>query len=100
MKALRVRYTVKREFVSQNRENIDAVMAELRARGDVGCQYTSLLEADGQTFVHLVVARDEVALGVVPTLEAFKAFQAALRPNLTAPPNSERWDVVGCSYDP
>lgn len=100
MKALRVRYTVKREFVAENRENIAAVMAELRARGETGCQYTSLMEPDGQTFVHLVVARDEAALGVVPTLAAFQAFQAALRPNLTAPPSSERWDVVGSSYDP
>jgi hypothetical protein len=100
MKALRVRYTVKREFVAQNRENITAVMAELRAKGDVGVKYTSFLEPDGQTFVHMVVARDEATLGIVPTLEAFKAFQTALRPNLEVPPNTEHWDVVGSSYDP
>jgi len=100
MKALRVRYTVKREFVAQNRENIAAVMAELRTKGDVGCKYTSFVEPDGQTFVHVVVARDEATLGIVPTLEAFKAFQAALRPNLEVPPNTEHWDVVGSSYEP
>ncbi len=99
MKAIRVRYTVVREFVPHNRENIAAVMAELRARGDVGCTYTSFLEPDGKTFVHVVVARDEAALGIVPSLEAFAAFQAALRPNLEVPPSSERWDVVGSSYD-
>lgn len=100
MQAIRVRYTVKPEFVDTNRQNIAAVMAELRAKGDVGCKYTSFLEPDGKTFVHVVVARDEASLGTVPTLEAFKAFQAALRPNLEAPPQTEHWGVVGSSYDP
>lgn len=100
MQAIRVRYTVKAEFVAQNRQNIAAVMAELRAKGDVGCKYTSFVEPDGKTFVHLVVARDEATLGIVPTLEAFKAFQAALRPNLEVPPQTEHWDVAGSSYDP
>jgi hypothetical protein len=48
----------------------------------------------------VVVARDEVTMAIVPTLDAFKAFQAALRPNLEVPPTSEHWDVVGSSYDP
>jgi putative heme iron utilization protein len=100
MQAIRVRYTVKREFVAQNRENITAVMAELRAKGDVGVKYTSFLEPDGQTFVHVVVARDETTQAIVPTLEAFKAFQAALKPNLEGPPQTEHWEVVGSSYDP
>lgn len=38
--------------------------------------------------------------GSSPPWRVFKAFQAALRPNLAAPPNTEHWDVVGCSYDP
>jgi putative heme iron utilization protein len=100
MEAIRVRYSVKREFVATNQENIAAVMAELRARGDVGVKYASFLEPDGQTFVHLVVARDEPTMAIVPTLDAFKAFQAALRPNLEVPPQSERWQVVGSSFDP
>lgn len=100
MLALRVRYTVNPDFVATNRENIAAVMAELRARGDTGVKYASFLEPDGKTFVHLVVARDEAAQAVVPALDAFKAFQAALRPNLEVPPQTEHWTVVGSSFDP
>lgn len=100
MQAIRVRYTVKAEFVADNQHNISAVMAELRARGDVGVKYASFLEPDGKTFVHVVIARDQAAQDVIPTLEAFKAFQAGLRPNLEVPPQTEAWQVVGSSFDP
>jgi len=99
MQAIRVRYTVKQEFVDTNRANIAAVMAELRAKGDVGVSYTSFLEPDGKTFVHVLVARDEDARQVLPSLEAFNTFQAALRPNLEVPPEPQPWAVVGSSYD-
>jgi hypothetical protein len=46
-----------------------------------------------------VVARDQQAQDLVPALAAFKAFQAALRPNLEVPPQTEAWQVVGSSFD-
>jgi putative heme iron utilization protein len=99
MQAIRVRYTVNTDFVATNRQNIAAVMAELRALGDVGVKYASFLEPDGKTFLHVVVARDQQAQDLVPALAAFKAFQAALRPNLEVPPQTEAWQVVGTSFD-
>lgn len=99
MKAIRVQYTVKQEFVDTNRANIAAVMEELRAKGDVGVQYTAFLGPDGKTFTHVVVLRDEEASGVVPSLDAFKTFQAQLRQNVEVPPAAEDWAVVGSSYD-
>jgi hypothetical protein len=57
-----------------------------------------MIEPDGVTFVHLAIVRDEQAEGVIPSLSAFKAFQAALKPNLVVPPQSEKWDVVDRSF--
>ncbi|MEM6991987.1 MAG: hypothetical protein AAF721_15870 [Myxococcota bacterium] len=99
MYATRVRYTVNDSYVEQNKANIRKVMDEVRAKSEGGVQYNAFVEADGKTFVHIVVVRDEALKSVVPSTDAFKAFQAALKPNLEVPPANESWSLVGATYD-
>jgi len=47
MRAVKVEYTVKPEYVSTNKANIQKVMDELRALGDVGILYSSYVKEDG-----------------------------------------------------
>ena len=98
MHAVRVQYTVRPDFVATNEANIRAVMDELRALGDVGVYYSAFRLGDGATFLHLVVMDDVNLAGIVPGLDAFKVFRAALREGLQAPPTDETWTVVGTSF--
>ena len=97
MLATQVTYRVHPAFVTTNQANIGAVMAELAALGDVGVQYTAFLRPDGVTFVHLVVARDEAAMKIVPNLADFRVFREALRTGAESPPENESWSVVGAN---
>jgi hypothetical protein len=100
MKATRVQYTVRADYVATNEANIQAVMEELRAKGEVGVKYSAYRTGDGgRTFVHLVVAKDEESISVVPRLAAFQTFREGLSGGAESPPQVERWDVVGTSFD-
>lgn len=96
MKAIRVTYTVRPDFVATNEANIRAVMAELRALGDVGLTY-SAFRTDETTFVHLVVMDDDSKGDIISGLAAFGAFRAALKGGATSPPQQADWTVVGTS---
>jgi hypothetical protein len=54
MKVTRVQYTVRGDFVAENKANIEAVMRELRALGRADVQYAVYLHDDARTFMHLV----------------------------------------------
>ena len=99
MKAIRVQYTVKDDFVETNHANVRAVMEELRGKGNVGVKYTTFVLGDGRTFVHVAIHRDEAAADIIPSLPAFHTFRTALKDNVEVPPSSEEWTVVGTSYD-
>lgn len=100
MKTIRVQYTVKKEFVETNKANIQAVMDELRSQNNANVQYSAFLLEDGQTFMHFVVLKDEEAGTVVPGLQAFKAFQTALKASQPeVPPKSEVLDLVGSAHN-
>jgi hypothetical protein len=99
MQAIRVKYTVREDFVERNRENIAAVMRELRARGDCGIQYAAFLAPDGKTFRHVLVLANEEAKSVVPGLDSFKHFQSELKQNVEVPPSPENWAWVDGNYE-
>ena len=70
MKVTRVQYTVRSEFVEENKQNIEAVMRELRALGNNDVRYAVYLHDDGKTFMHLVhqnTAEAEAAADVART---------------------------------
>ncbi|MGH2563153.1 MAG: hypothetical protein ACRDE8_10910 [Ginsengibacter sp.] len=98
MKAVKVEYTVKPEYVNTNKANIQKVMDELRTLGDTGTLYSTYIKDDGVSFVHFSIHRDEE--NIIPTLESFKAFSNQLKSEgLTAPPQAIKLNLVAKSFD-
>jgi hypothetical protein len=77
MRITRHRYSVKPEFVAQNRQNLDEFIAALTAASVPGLSYRVFLEEDGQTFLHLVTSQDDPS-AVITGLPSFKTFQSEL----------------------
>ena len=77
MKITRHRYTVKPEFVEQNRQNLDEFIAALTAASVPGLSYRIFLEEDGKTFLHLVTSQDDPS-AVITGLPSFRTFQLEL----------------------
>jgi hypothetical protein len=98
MKTIRVRYTVKPEYVETNKENVRAVMAALRERGIGSVKYVCHLEPDGRTFVHLATLRD-VNDNPIPGLPEFETFRTGLAGNLESPPETQEWEIVDANFD-
>ena len=97
MKVTRVQYTARSEFVEENRNNIDAVMRELRAAGNTDVRYAVYLHDDGKTFMHLV-HHNTVEAEVLPTsLDTFKHFHTRLKANLEIAPKVEKFALVASS---
>src|SRR5260221_10763131 len=95
-----IRYTVKAEYVAQNKANISKVMAELRALGRPDIQYSVYVEEDGKTFNHWPHFASDEARKVFGNLESFKAFQAALQGGYwEVPPTATHLTLVGSSYN-
>jgi hypothetical protein len=97
MKVTRVQYTVRAEFVEDNRRNIAAVMRQLRAVGGNDVKYAVYLQQDGRTFTHVVHQNTTEAEQFPTSLESFKTFQAQLKSNLEVPPKVEALDLVESS---
>ncbi|MGI9423191.1 MAG: hypothetical protein ACR2PA_08355 [Hyphomicrobiaceae bacterium] len=99
MKSVKVTYTVRPEFVEENKANIRAVMDALKANPIDGVSYAAFMLDDGATFVHINLARDDEALSELTGMEAFKAFQSALRgSDPVAPPSPEAMQLVGANF--
>ena len=100
MRAVKVEYTVKPGYVSINKANIQKVMVELRALGDVGVLYSSYVKEDGCSFVHFSIHKDAEELNIITTLPAFKVFSAQLKAEgLLTQPQVIKLDMVGKSFD-
>jgi hypothetical protein len=85
---------VKAAFAGENRQNIAAVMAELRANRTDDVRYAAYVAADGVTFMHLVHQRSTEAEALPTSLSSFKHFQARLKENLEVPPKVEQLTLV------
>ena len=94
MKVTRVQYTVRGDFVAENKANIEAVMRELRALGRADVQYAVYLHDDARTFMHLVHQNTADAERLPTSLSSFKHFQARLKENLEIPPKVESFALV------
>ena len=77
MRAVKVEYTVKPEYVNTNKANIKKVMEELRSLGDIGILYSTYIKEDGVSFVHFSIHKNEE--NIIPSLAAFKAFSTQLK---------------------
>src|SRR4051812_8067805 len=97
MKVTRVQYTAQPGFVEENRQNIDAVMRELRATGNNDVRYAVYLQSDGKTFMHLVHYNSAQAEALPVSLDSFKHFRARLKDHLEIAPKSEAFELVHTS---
>jgi hypothetical protein len=100
MRAIKVEYTVKPEYVSTNKANIQKVMDELRTLGDVGVLYSVYVKEDGCSFVHFSIHRDLEEPNIITTLTAFKAFSSQLKAEgLVTQPEAIKLNMVAKSFE-
>lgn len=99
MRAVKVEYTVKPEYVATNKANISKVMEELRSLGDTGILYSTYIKEDGVSFVHFSIHRDED--NIIPSLMSFKAFTTQLKAEGLngGNPIAIKLDMVAKSFD-
>jgi hypothetical protein len=99
MKAVRVQYTIKPEYVEQNKRNIEAVMKDLRENPIDGMFYSTFQLQDQLTFMHVNFARDGETMAKLNALESFTKFRMELMASQpTAQPKSEDMGYVGASF--
>ena len=100
MKAVKVQYTVRPEYVEQNKANIQKVMEFLKQNPITNMQYASFTLADDQTFVHINMAPDQATMDKLQDVEAFKEFRMALKASEPlSPPKSEDLNLVAAGFE-
>jgi hypothetical protein len=100
MKAVKVQYTVKEDYVETNKRNIARVMSELRTLNNPGIKYSSFVLDDGKTFVHFGMYTNEETMSIVPDLDSFKDFRQQLKESQPeVPPKSEDLNLVASAYE-
>ena len=92
MKRTLVRYKTKPEQADENARLIQNVFRELKAKAPAGVRYAVLRLGDG-TFVH--IAETEDGAPPIPSLDAFRAFQAGIKERCLEPPQPNEAMVVG-----
>ncbi|MDA3954785.1 MAG: hypothetical protein PF485_14140 [Bacteroidales bacterium] len=99
MKAIKVTYVVKPEYVEQNKANIQKVMDWLIANPIEGMMYSSYILNDGQTFVHFNVAKDETTFNKLEEVQFFNDFRKALKESEPiSSPKSENLNFVAAGF--
>ena len=100
MKAVKVQYTVKPEYVQQNKANIARVMKAIKAQPIDGLLYSSYTLDDGQSFVHINIARDAETFAKLSEVPEFNEFRKALKESEpVSPPVSENLNLVAAGFD-
>ncbi len=100
MKAVKVQYTVKEDYVDTNKRNIQQVMSELRTLNNPGIKYSSFLLNDGKTFVHFGMYTNEETMAIVSNLDSFKKFRQQLQESQSeVPPKAEDLNLVASAYE-
>jgi hypothetical protein len=100
MKAVKVQYTVKEDYVETNKRNIEQVMSELRTLNNPGIKYSSFLLDDGKTFVHFGMYTNEETMSIVSNLDSFKKFRQQLKESQPeVPPKAEDLNLVASAYE-
>jgi hypothetical protein len=100
MKAVKVQYMVKPEYVEQNKANIRKVMEAIRANPISGMHYASFILDDGQTFVHINMAKDQETLSRLNEVKEFGEFREALKASgPVSPPSPESLNLVDAGFE-
>lgn len=100
MKAVKVEYTVRPEFVEENKRNIKKVMDALRSNPIQGMQYSSYTDQDNpNTFIHINMAIDGETMSKLNEIVAFTEFRMALKASSPiSPPVQTKLDIVSAGF--
>ncbi|MAG02155.1 hypothetical protein CMI42_02360 [Candidatus Pacearchaeota archaeon] len=96
MEVVKVEYTVREDYIETNKENIKAVIEELKSLGDKGVKY--FVSNQGNKFIHFAIFQNKEATNIVPNLESFKKFREQLKTGAKTPPVSEDLELVDSSF--
>lgn len=101
MKAVKVEYTVKPEYVEQNKANIRRVMEALKDNPIDGMQYSTYTDAEHpNSFIHINMCRDEATMAKLQDLQEFNAFRMALKASQPlSPPKQTTLSLVGAGFE-
>jgi len=101
MKAVKVQYTVKPEYVEHNKANIRKVMEVLKNNPIPGMQYSSYTtEDDPNTFVHINMAKDGETMSKLSELPEFTTFRTELKASEpVSAPKSTNLNLVGAAFE-
>ena len=100
MKIVRVTYTVKPEYVEQNKANIARVMKDLKAFNNPNTKYASYLEDDGVTFMHFAQYPDEETAALLNKVPSFNKFREELKASgPVSPPVAKDLSLVGAAFE-
>ena len=100
MKTIKVTYTVKPDFVSQNKKNVAAFITDLAKNSDRSLRYMAFLGKDGKTFTHLALYENDEAQKTLFDLPSFKFFQKQRNESgLEVSPLIEEINLVAASFN-
>ncbi len=101
MEAVKVQYTVKPDYLEENKRNIRKVMEALRADPIPGMHYSTYTDDEHPTtFIHINMARDGETMAKLQELPEFVAFRTALKASAPpSPPKQTRLNLVGAGFD-
>ena len=100
MKAVKVQYTVRPEYIEENKSNIQKVMDALKANPIVGMQYSSYTDKENpNTFIHINMAKNEEIMAKLNDVEEFTAFRIALKASQPlSPPKQTSLELVAAGF--
>jgi len=75
MISVKVSYTVKPEFVDQNRNNINVFLADFKKLSTLNFLYNVYLQEDGLTFLHVSMYENEEVQNQIMNVPSFLNFQ-------------------------
>lgn len=98
MISVEVSYTVKPEFVAQNKRNISLFLADFRELTHLNFLYQVYIKEDGLTFFHLSMYENEEVQQQILQVPAFLQFQKERdESNLDKPPRFDHLKLIGSS---
>lgn len=101
MKAVKVEYTVKPEYMEVNKRNVQKVMDALKANPISGMQYSTYTDKDNpNTFIHINMAKDEETMSKLSEVQEFNDFRMALKASQPiSAPKQTTLDFVGAGFE-
>ena len=90
-----VSYKLRADQVDENERLVKSVFEARHRTRPPGLRYTTLKQADGVSFVHLVAHDEPDAVNALTSLPEFKEFAAGVKERCAVPPVRVELTVVG-----